>query len=55
MPLPTRYRIYFGEPLRFDGDADDEDSIIEEKVHKVRDTIQEMLRNGLEQREAVFW
>jgi 1-acyl-sn-glycerol-3-phosphate acyltransferase len=55
MPLPTRYRLHFGEPLVFDGDADDEDSVIEDKVRTVRDTIQAMLRRGLDEREAVFW
>lgn len=55
MPLPTRYRIYFGDPLHFDGDADDEDGTIEEKVLVVSRTIQSMLRRGLHEREAVFW
>ena len=27
-PLPTKYRIYFGEALYFDGDPDDEDAVI---------------------------
>src|SRR5262249_43055757 len=28
LPLPTKYRIYFGEPMTFRGDADDDDSVI---------------------------
>ncbi|HVY44615.1 MAG TPA: lysophospholipid acyltransferase family protein [Minicystis sp.] len=55
LPLPTKYRITFGEPLRFDGDPDDDDAVIEEKVLRVRGTIQSMLNRGLKERRAVFW
>lgn len=55
MPLPTKYRVYFGEPMRFDGDPDDDDSVIEEKVLRVKATIQSMLNRGLKQRKAIFW
>jgi 1-acyl-sn-glycerol-3-phosphate acyltransferase len=55
MPLPTRYRLYFGEPMRFDGDPDDDDGVIEEKVARVKVTIQSMLNRGLKQRTAIFW
>jgi 1-acyl-sn-glycerol-3-phosphate acyltransferase len=55
LPLPTRYRIYFGEPMRFDGDPDDDDAFIEEKVFAVKATIQSMLRRGLEARRSVFF
>jgi 1-acyl-sn-glycerol-3-phosphate acyltransferase len=55
LPLPTKVRIHFGEPLRFDGDPDDEDAIIGDKVATVKHTIQSMLRRGLDERRAVFW
>mgnify|MGYP001293743725 CR=1 FL=1 len=55
LPLPTKYRIYFGAPLFFDGDADDEDAVIDEKVQVVRQTIQSMLNRGLKERDSVFW
>lgn len=54
-PLPTKYRLYFGEPLTFTGDADDDDSVIEEKVAVVRATIQSMVNRGLRERQAIFW
>ncbi|MFW5921158.1 MAG: lysophospholipid acyltransferase family protein [Polyangiales bacterium] len=54
-PLPTRYRLYLGEPLRFDGDPDDDDAVIEEKVWVVRATIQSMLNRGLKERKHVFF
>jgi 1-acyl-sn-glycerol-3-phosphate acyltransferase len=55
MPLPTKYRIYFGEPMQFDGDPDDDDAVIEEKVTRVRATIQSMLHRGLKERKSIFW
>lgn len=55
LPLPTRYRLYFGEPMRFSGDPDDEDAVIEEKVWLVRATIQSMLNRGLKARKSIFW
>jgi hypothetical protein len=55
LPLPTKYRLYFGEPMIFDGDPDDEDAVIEEKVWLVRATIQSMLNRGLKARKTIFW
>lgn len=54
-PLPTKYRIYFGEPMRFEGDPDDDDAVIEEKVGRVKGAIQSMLNRGLKERKAIFW
>lgn len=55
LPAPTRYRIYFGAPMRFDGDANDEDEIIQRKVTEVRDVMQNLIARGLDEREHVFW
>jgi len=55
MPLPTKYRIYFGEPMAFEGDPDDDDAVIDEKVQRVRGTIQSMLNRGLKERKSIFW
>ncbi len=54
-PLPTRYRISFGEPLSFRGDPDDDDAVIEEKVWVVKATIQAMLNKGLGERKSLFF
>ncbi|MCB9592071.1 MAG: acyltransferase family protein [Sandaracinaceae bacterium] len=54
-PLPTRYRIHFGEPLRFDGDPDDDDAVIAEKVGEVTGAIERLLELGLSRRKAIFW
>ncbi|MDD9932786.1 MAG: hypothetical protein OXT09_04245 [Myxococcales bacterium] len=55
MPLPTKYRIHFGEPLYVSGDPDDEDAVIDEKVWRVQATVQSMLNRGLKERKAIFW
>ena len=55
LPLPTKYRIYFGEPMRFRGDPDDDDAVIEEKVWLVRQTIQSMVNRGVKTRKHIFW
>jgi 1-acyl-sn-glycerol-3-phosphate acyltransferase len=55
LPLPTRYRITFGEPMRFEGDPDDDDAVIEEKVFAVKATIQSMVNRGLKARKSIFF
>jgi len=54
LPLPTKYHIHYGSPMRFDGDPNDEDSAIQGKVNQVREAIQELLEEGLRQRSGVF-
>lgn len=54
LPLPTKYRIHFGAPMTFQGDADDEDAVIEEKVAQVRGTVQSMINRGLKERPGIF-
>ncbi len=53
-PLPTRYHLYFGAPLAFDGDPDDDDAIIQEKVAHVRERIEDLVARGLRERESIF-
>jgi 1-acyl-sn-glycerol-3-phosphate acyltransferase len=55
VPLPTKYRIYFGEPMRFVGNPSDEDEVIAEKVDQVKARIAAMLADGLAARRSVFW
>jgi len=54
VPLPARYYIRFGEPMRFEGAPNDEDETIEAKVTVVKDRIQTMLREGLAERKSIF-
>jgi 1-acyl-sn-glycerol-3-phosphate acyltransferase len=54
-PLPSKYRLYFGDPLFFTGRSDDEDSELEKKVKVVKASIASMLERGLRERKHVFW
>lgn len=54
LPLPSKYHIYFDEPLRFEGDPDEPDAEMGKKVEVVRSKIQRLLRYGLESRPAIF-
>jgi 1-acyl-sn-glycerol-3-phosphate acyltransferase len=54
LPLPVKYRIHFGEPLSFHGDASEEDDVIEEKVDRVKEAISALLEHGRKQRRGVF-
>ncbi|MBI3185704.1 MAG: acyltransferase family protein [Myxococcales bacterium] len=51
--LPSRYRLYFGEPMRFHSFSDDEQ--LGRHVEVVRSRVQAMLREGLRRRRHIFW
>jgi 1-acyl-sn-glycerol-3-phosphate acyltransferase len=54
LPLPVRYHLYFGEPMRFEGDANEDETAIEGRVEQVQDAIRALLRRGLAERRGVF-
>ena len=54
LPLPTKYHLHFGEPLRFRGRADASPDDIAAKVHVVQKAIQNQLNVGLTRRRGVF-
>lgn len=54
-PLPVRYHIYFGEPMEFRGNANDEDEVIGKKVEQVKRRIHDMIQTGLKRRANWFW
>jgi 1-acyl-sn-glycerol-3-phosphate acyltransferase len=54
LPMPVKYRIYFGEPIFFDGDADEEDAAIEARVDIVKQEIAAMLSRGVALRSGIF-
>lgn len=55
MPLPVKYHLTFGEPMMFEGDPDDDDNVIEEKVAQVKGAIEQMIAKGLKERDGVFF
>jgi 1-acyl-sn-glycerol-3-phosphate acyltransferase len=52
--LPVKYHIHFGEPLYFEGRADDEDGAIVSRVNVVKDAIAGLLEEGLAARSGIF-
>jgi 1-acyl-sn-glycerol-3-phosphate acyltransferase len=54
LPLPTKYRIHFGEPLHLEGDPGDEDGVIEAKVERVKTAISGLLDRGVRERSGIF-
>ncbi len=54
LPLPVKFRIRFGEPLRFEGDASEDDARVEKKVERVKDAIRGLIAEGLAARKGWF-
>ena len=54
LPLPTKYRIYFGEPLQLSGDEDAEDATVSDQVERVKSEISQLLSRGLRERRGIF-
>ena len=54
LPLPVKYHLWFGAPMRFTGRPDDDDSELERKVREVKHQIHELLQRGLADRRGIF-
>jgi len=54
LPLPVKYRLYFGEPMHFEGSPTDEDSVVEAQVERVKQAIADLFERGLAERRGVF-
>ena len=54
VPLPVKYRVYFGEPIHPTG-APDDDAQLTANVKAVQHRIQSMIHMGLRGRKHVFW
>jgi len=54
-PLPVKYHLHFGDPLTFQGRPDDEDAELEKKVKVVKNAVQQLIREGLQERKGVFF
>jgi 1-acyl-sn-glycerol-3-phosphate acyltransferase len=54
-PLPSRYHLWFGEPMRLTGSPDDEDAELERKAAEVQAAVEALLERGLAERKSVFW
>ncbi len=54
LPLPVKYHLWFGEPMRFLGRPDDDDAELEGKVREVKERIAGLLQHGLADRKGIF-
>ena len=54
-PMPVKYHLHFGAPMRFTGNPDEEDSELERKVREVKQAIQAMLDAGRVSRKSIFF
>jgi 1-acyl-sn-glycerol-3-phosphate acyltransferase len=54
LPLPVKFRILFGEPMRFEGDSHEEDAEVAKKVERVKSAIRALIRRGLAARRGWF-
>ncbi len=54
IPLPARYHVWFGEPMRFTGSPDDDDAELERKVGEVQAAVRALLDRGLAERRSVY-
>jgi hypothetical protein len=50
----VKYRMYFGEPLHFEGDGNEEDAMVEQKVEVVKSSMADLLARGLRERPGIF-
>jgi 1-acyl-sn-glycerol-3-phosphate acyltransferase len=55
LPLPVKFHVRFGEPMRFSGRFDDEDAVIDEKVAAVEARVQSMVDELLSARKSLFF
>jgi 1-acyl-sn-glycerol-3-phosphate acyltransferase len=54
LPLPVKYHLWFGEPMRFSGGNEDDDVELERKVAAVKRSIEGLLRRGLTARASIL-
>lgn len=55
LPLPTKVRLLFGEPLRFDGTGAERDDDVSEMVQRVVGSVEGLIARGLAERKSVFF
>lgn len=53
--LPSKYRIYYGKPFYFKETETTTNEDILSYVNQVKDKIQEMINEGLNERKHIFW
>ena len=58
IPLPVRYHLYYGEPIRLDLDyrpeQGDDPSVVREAANRVQAAVDALIQQGLAERNGVF-
>lgn len=58
LPLPVRYRIYYGEPIalhtRHSPEDADNPELVQQAADEVKETVQALLDRGLQERKTIF-
>jgi 1-acyl-sn-glycerol-3-phosphate acyltransferase len=54
LPLPVKFRIHFGEPMRFEGDPSEDDAAIEARVDTVKEAIHALIDEARAARRSWF-
>jgi 1-acyl-sn-glycerol-3-phosphate acyltransferase len=54
LPLPTKFVLHFGAPMRFEGDPDASDAEVADKVEQVKDALAALIQEGLRVRRGIF-
>lgn len=54
LPLPVKYFLRFGDPILFEGDAQEDDAAIQARVDQIKDRIALLIEEGLAARRSWF-
>jgi 1-acyl-sn-glycerol-3-phosphate acyltransferase len=53
-PLPVACQVYYGSPMRFEGDGSEPDQVIQQYVEEVRHAMERLISAGLDARPRAF-
>ena len=53
-PLPVACQVYYGAPMRFEGDGSEPDHVIKQYVEEVRHAMERLISTGLDARPRSF-
>ena len=54
LPLPVKFHIHFGNPVQFEGNPNEDDAAIQERVDAVKEEIRRLIADGLAARKSWF-
>ena len=54
LPLPVKFHLHFGNPIQFEGDPNEDDAAIQERVDAVKEEIRRLIADGLAARKSWF-